>query len=185
MYTLVKELPTIIQTALSRVEYGCKDIEVKTAESLSPGQGGGQGRRSFLVLINLATGAVEQHTGSWGGANPFENRQVDLDQNSYPIPEGLAALKGSMGHPRTFATLYLHPANVAKLLPPKTELNIREVSILRDFHSLTSAGRKNEWARNPQSAPSQAELDSLVSQGLLSRNKAGALSITTAGKNAL
>jgi hypothetical protein len=185
IYEQVKNLPNVLIEALKGVGYGAKDVPVVSAEAVSPHAMSGDGTRGFVIIVNLATGQSELHYGSWGGANPFENRQVDLDTKPYPIPEGMAVIKGTAGYPRTFATVYLNPANVAKMLPPPAELTEREQEILRQFRSLTSAGRKNEWSRYPKSKPSESEIDSLVARGLLSKSRAGAVAITTAGKNSI
>jgi hypothetical protein len=55
---------------------------------------------------------------------------------------------------------------------------------LAQYRSLSSAGRKDEWQRFPASKPSDAEIDALVAKNLLSKNKAGAVSLTTDGRNA-
>jgi hypothetical protein len=66
------------------------------------------------------------------------------------------------------------------MLPAGAEVTEREKEILRIVRSYNSAGRKEAFAYNKITA---AEIDVLVSRKLLSRNKAGAVSITLAGKN--
>jgi hypothetical protein len=60
------------------------------------------------------------------------------------------------------------------------EVTDREQMILRTIRSLTSAGRKEIFA-SEKVRPE--EIDALVQRGLLSKTKAGAVSITTTGKN--
>lgn len=112
-------------------------------------------------------------------------KQVDFDDREKPLLEGFAVIKGILGYPRTIATININPANMVKFLPEPCSVTERQKSILKAFKELTSAGRKDEWARDPESAPSTEELDELVNLGLLSRNKAGATKITVEGKNAL
>jgi len=185
MYAKVRDLPESIQSALRAVSYGAADIEVRAAEKVSPQVCGGDGKRGFCVLIMLATGQREELIGSWGGSNMFNpQNQVDLDSADYPIPDGVAVIKGTMGYPRTFATLYLAPSNIAKLLPAPTELDPRDRWILYTFSGLNSMGRRNEWARY-RDTPSEADLNRLAAAGYLKRSRNGATQITTEGKNAL
>lgn len=187
VFVEVKTLPESILQLLSTVGFNKKDIRVRAVEQVSISQAGGSGRRSFVGFAML-DGSLEPriYYGSWGGANPFENYAVDNDNTLKNMAPGYCILLGyeGGGHP-THATLYIHPENAAKMLPEKSSISERERLILGAYVGLTSAGRKNEWARNPELKPSEGEITSLVEMGLLSRNKAGAVSITTAGKNAL
>jgi hypothetical protein len=167
------------------VRYGATDIEVIAAESVSPSGISGDGMRAFVVIVDLASGQCKSMQGSWGGPNMFNpQNQVDLDRADYPIPEGVAVVKGTTGYPRTFATLYLAPQNVAKLLPAPVELDARDQWILYTFDGLSSKGRRWEWDRE-RDQPSEADLNRLAAHGFLKRAKNGATQITTEGKNAL
>jgi hypothetical protein len=180
----VKTLPDTLRAALKSVEYHCTDIGVEVSDKVSANAQGSAGSRGFVLVVDIASGEMKRHMGSWGGASACENRQVDLDTNTYDMRPGFAVISGSMGYPRTFATMYLHPENMAKYLPAAPQVSDRDRTILDQFNGLTSAGRKDEWSRYPQSRPTETELNSLVSRGLLARNAAGATRITTAGKNA-
>jgi hypothetical protein len=185
-HAITKDLPESIRAVLASLGYGKKDIRIEVSETVVVGQGGGDGRRSFYAIVAL-DGSVppKQEYGSWGGANPFETRRVDHDQTPHPIQSGFAVITGSSGV-NVYATIHVHPSNIAPLLPVKVELNDRLRAVLKAFKELTSAGRKNEWEiYNPSSKPTEAELDELVNRKLLKRNKAGAMSITTEGKNAI
>lgn len=179
-----KTLPATIKAALEEVEYGARDIMARVSDKVSGYSGGNQGQRGFIIIVNIASGEKVTHWGSWGGSNPFTTQQIDVDTNSYPMKPGFVVISGTIGHPRTMATLHLHPENTVKLLPAKSEVSDRDRSILNAFGGLTSAGRKNQWESYPESKPTEGELDSLVSRGLLKRSKNGATQITTAGKNA-
>lgn len=180
MYTLVNELPSCVQNALVSVGYGRKDIEIVKAESVSPFDGGSRGRRGFLVLVNIETGERQIHYGSWGGSNMFNpHNQVDLDDRSYPLPPNGCAIKGSQGD-KVWATLYLHPSNVLALLPAASEtLPEDERRALRAFVSLKASYRKDAIGKEYDRL-----VGNLVQSGHLSRSKAGAVTITTKGKNA-
>ena len=90
-----------------------------------------------------------------------------------------------MGFPRTIATINVNPANMVKFLPEPCSITERQKSILRAFRGLTSAGRRDEWARDPVNAPTVEELNELVKLKLLSRSSNGATKITVEGKNAI
>jgi hypothetical protein len=182
VFVSVRELPPCLQRALESVQYGAKDVALVAAETVCLLDPGGQGRKGFAVLVNLETGERKKLEGSWGGANMFNpSNSVDLDRADYTLPPGGAVVQGSIGYPRTFARILLHPTNLVPLLPPKPELSDRQQRIMRMYNGYTSAYRKEELTRMKVTP---AEIDDLVAKGLLSRNKAGATQITTAGKNA-
>jgi hypothetical protein len=79
---------------------------VIAADRVESAAGGSQGRRGFVTILNLDTGASRRLTGSWGGSNMFTASPVDEGDAVIPIPSNGAVLKGSMGYPRTFATIY-------------------------------------------------------------------------------
>jgi hypothetical protein len=66
------------------------------------------------------------------------------------------------------------------MLPAAPTVSERDGRILGACKSYTSAYRKEWFARNKVT---DTELDALVSAGYLKKNKAGAISITTSGKN--
>jgi hypothetical protein len=180
MYVTITELPDTITSALKSVGYGRKDINVEPRETVSVQDMGSSGRRGFVVLVDIATGRTELHQGSWGGANMFNPANaVDLDGAERQIIPGMAVIKGSEGD-TVYATLYLHPDNLVKMLPAKPEVTKREAGILYVFCAYKSSSRKEELARK---GVTPAELASLVTRGFLSVNKVGT-TITTTGKNA-
>jgi hypothetical protein len=178
-----KELPDTLREALRQIGYSGQDVPVEVTTEVSPYSPAGEGSRGFSAVVELSTGRSKVHHGNWGGGSPATQAQVDVDDRESPLLPGFAIIKGSTGN-RTFATIYLNPENVAKYLPAPVSLTDRELGILAQFRALSSAGRKDEWQRFPASKPSDEEIDSLVAKGLLSKNKAGAVSLTTDGKNA-
>lgn len=184
MHIAVKTLPDTIKTALKSVQYGKVDIAVQVVDAVSPYSEGSQGRKGFVLILDIQSGDAQKTEGDWGGAG-LGYRQVDLDDRNYNIQPGFAVVKGTEGYGGTFATLYVHPNNFAKFLPETASITDREKNILKQFSGLTSAGRKYEWDNYPESRPSDDELSSLVERGLLSRNRTGATKITTDGKNAI
>lgn len=187
MHIKVSTLPRHLQAKLSQVGYHRPDIAIEARETVSIQDFGGDGRRAFFFPFSLdaSKGCGEVVYGSWGGPNPFETRQPDADNRDHAIPVGCGVVKGSDGGPgRMHATLYVHPATIAPLLPAMPVITERQGAILRMWAQLTSAGRKYEFERNPKLRPTEAELVDLVGLGLLSRNRAGAVAITTEGRNA-
>ncbi len=178
-----KELPASLKEALRQVGYGAQDVAVEVVTTVSPLSPGGEGQRGFSAVVELSTGRSKIRHGNWGGGSPATQAQVDVDDRESPLLPGFAIIKGATGN-RTFATVYLNPANVVKYLPAAVALTERELGILAQFRSLSSAGRRDEWQRFPESRPSDAEIDALVAKGLLFRNSIGSVSVTTAGKNA-
>lgn len=181
MFVPVIVLPGSVQNALRSVGYAKSDIKVSAVETVSMFDAGSNGMRGFFTLINMGSGEFSTTYGSWGGANAFESNPVDRNEQNHALPANFAAIKGASGSPGTFAQVYVHPSNVAAMLPKVAEVSQREKDILDAFKSLTSAGRKDSFARGKVKAP---ELATLVQRGLLKANKAGAMSITTEGKNA-
>jgi hypothetical protein len=180
VYVDTRDLPDSLRASLSDAGYHRKDIAIEPRETASMVGFSGQGRKAFVVLVDLATGRTESHSGSWGGANMFSPQNaVDLDTTERPIPPGMAVIKGTSGYHGCFATIHLHPDNVARLLPSKPEVTEREASILGTF-GYKPGYRKERWQ---EMGVTPIELDALISRGMLSKNRAGAISITTAGKN--
>jgi hypothetical protein len=185
MYVEVKSLTPAVQSALKAVSYGSRDIQVITTDKVSPSVAGGDGQRGFVIVINLTTGKREHVTGSWGGANMFNpTNVVDLDTGQYVIPTDGVVIKGTTGYPRTFATLYT--TATGNLLPAATgdveTLTDVELQALYCHKSIKGGQYRREEMTRRGVGPST--VDSLVDRGYLKRNRAGAVSITTKGKNA-
>lgn len=186
MHAEVKTLAPAVQAALKDVGYGARDIEVKVQSEVTlRSSASWKGARGFVMAVNLDTGTrTDVQHGEWGGANPFFRNAVDETQERYILPPNGIVIKGQTGHPRTFATIYVHPSQMARFLPPATEeLTTVEQNALYCHHSIKGGQyRRNELAyrRVPASV-----VDNLVERGYLQRNRAGATSITVQGKNAL
>lgn len=107
---------------------------------------------------------------------------IDLDDSEHAMTPGGAVISGTIGQ-TTYARVILHPQNVAKLLPPAwSDVTDKERKILAAVGGLKSGPYRKEALARLQAT--DADMDTLVQKGLLSKNKAGAISITTAGKNA-
>ena len=186
-YVDVKNLDAPIRAALESLGYGRKDIDVRTVEKLELGDSGvGDGYRAYTCLVNMATGEHTTTWGSWGGANMFDRRNaVDNDTREYTLPPNGVVLKGHKGGGRPVAaTLYIPAAMRARVLPaaPSEDLPVTHKDALYCFRSYKSGPYRVQELRRRK--VTQEVLDDLVTRGLLSRNRAGSMALTTAGKNA-
>lgn len=184
MHVETKQLAPAIRRALESVSYGARDIEVVAADSVSGHSEGGQGQRGFVLILNLDTGRFQTVNGSWGGANPWDRRAVDLTDERIALPENGCVIKGQVGYPRTFATVYAAPNSVGRFLPSGEEevLSDAEQQAIYCFAAIKGGEyRREELQRRGVSGET---VDSLVERGYLKRNKAGATMITVKGKNA-
>jgi hypothetical protein len=173
-------LPGVLRKALKDVGYRSRDISVVPQVRVNLNPYAGDGERGFAVLVNLSTGATKTVHGDWGGYSPAGGPSIDRDRGEHPLPRDGVAIVGSSGGRGTYATIYVHPDSVVPLLPGDVEMTDREAGILRSM-GYTSSYRKELFA-DMKVQPS--DVDALVKRGWIARNKAGALSLTTAGKNA-
>jgi len=181
MFCKTRELPDCLQSALKSVGYAKADIQVIVREKESIGSPGGDGYRSFAVIVNMSTGERQTHWGSWGGPCIFApNNRVDNDFNEYTIPPNGAVITGYTGGASgvTRASVTLSPANVLPMLQEVNHLTEEELNVLGIIRSYTSAYRKQLLTGKG------AVIDRLVDGGYISRNKAGSISLTTKGKSA-
>jgi hypothetical protein len=184
VHVKTKDLAPSIRSALKGVGYGAADIEVIPADEISVQRSGyGAGSRGFSTLVDLSTGRHETLRGSFGGPGlGSRGNRVDLDRSTYPIPAQTVVIQGSEGHPRTFASIYAPPDTLASLslAAPKLALSPGERDGLNIIGAYVSSYRPEAFRR---AGVTPADIDALVARGLVRRNAAGAVSITTAGKN--
>ncbi len=178
----VKQLPTTVQTALKTAGYNRRDIAVEPSETFQLAPGWADGYRGIAVAINMESGETKSFWGSWGGANPFSQTQVDSDDRQHAIPVNGVAFVGQEGGGKpTSGRLYVRPDQITKVLPPIDEtITERDRSILAIFGGIKSGYRAEYLER---ASVSKNELEWLVLNGFLKRNKAGSLQITPKGKN--
>lgn len=185
MHVIVKELSPHIQDALASVGYHVKDIRVVAAQMLDTQAIANDGQRAYCIIVNLDTGEHKAMSGNWaGGGWASGSNIVDAGSDRVPMPLNAAVIKGTQGHPRTFATLYAHPNTTGKMLPSGEDeaLSDDDQQALYCFGAIKGGEyRRDEMRRRNVS---DATVDSLVERGYLKRNKAGATQITTSGKNA-
>lgn len=180
-FVAVKSLPETIKDALRSVGFAKADVAVVASQSVTLASSYGQGFRAYAVGLDIVTGTKRTIYGSWGGANPFE-RSIPDAQPTLDIPVNGAVITGQEGGGRPVsATIHVAPGTVAPWLNPPSDVTDRDRSILAIFGGIKPGYRAEYLGR---ANVTDAEVDSLVSRGFLSRNKAGATAITTAGKNA-
>ena len=107
---------------------------------------------------------------------------VDNDRREYEIPANGAVVSGVQGGGRpVYASIRVNPATLAPLLPAKADLSERQRVILGTIRSTKGGAYRLEALREYEVKPE--EIDTLVAGGFLKKNKAGAISMTTAGDN--
>lgn len=188
MHVEVKELSEAVRKALDSVSYGARDIEVIPSYSVSGQVAGGAGMRGFVLIINLDTGKFEVVNGSWGGDNILSNSPVDSSNEDIPIPPNGAVIRGTRGHPRTFARIYAHPNATGSYLLPEGNATAPELlsEVEQQAIYCFAAIKGGEYRRDEMRRRNVTTetVDSLVERGYLKRNRAGSVQITTKGKNA-
>lgn len=185
----VRDLPPGLQTALKRLGFRGRDISVRADATPSMSDSGGDGTRGFFQVVDILNGRVLHETeGSWGGPNMFSQKPMDkLDAAPYSLKPGQAAIKGHTGG-RMWAYIMYHPSDKDTILPVKDSVSLTPAEkTALNVLSFTSAYRADAWRR--EDLPGRYEISNpliqgLISKGLVATNKAGALMLTTAGKNA-
>jgi hypothetical protein len=182
MIIAVRDLPESITRALADLNYRRVDIKAEAVESAELNDYGSTGRRAFVCIVDLVSGERRVTYGSWGGPNPFNPRNaVDCDSRTYVIPANTIVIQGDEGHGPTYCRLLANPATLTPLLPAPSSLSERATGLLAVYRSYVGSYRAETL--RAMNATSE-ELDALVDGGYLKRNKAGAISITTTGKQA-
>lgn len=187
MHVEIKSLPAHVQNAIAKVKHSGRDIECIECNTVNPEYYGSDGSRGVFGIFD-SNGYGQIHYGSWGGPNMFSSPAVDKSNVDVNLPDGKFALKGSNGN-FNYIKLYANASTLTELCPQKnvdTELTDIEREVLWAHVNRTSAYRKQHYYDHKITAAQlELALDSLVGNGLIKRNKAGATSITTDGRNTL
>jgi hypothetical protein len=187
----VKSLPQGIQNALRHIPFNRRDIEVVEASSYSPGDGNTafEGNRSFLLVVDIKTGRIEDSMqGSWGGENPFETKRIHTDTSSHPIASGNVVIRGESGGRGTFARIMVNPADKGLLVTEEAQtvdLTDDEKKALGIINSTKSGYRADEFGRQGigDYSTNNPLIQSLEKKGLL-KIMASGIRVTTSGVNA-
>jgi hypothetical protein len=184
MHVELTDLSPVIRRALESVDYHARDVSLEAKDEVDlRTYGGGAGARGFVTVINLTTGKFHTEVGDWGGPG-LGNRLADFSEDRVKLTDEMAVIVGTMGHPRTFAHIYANGTVLGRFLPSGEEevLTDTELKGLYVYSSIKSGYRRNELDR--LHVLEHPTIDSLVDRGYLKRNRAGAVQITTKGKNA-
>lgn len=186
-YVMVKELPKGIQFALKEIGYGRKDIRIEPRSTYSPSYPADDGARGFTAVVDLTTDRYKVEWGSWGGANMFTQKQVDLDTKNYPIPVNGVVIQGQSGRGQpTYAVIQANPDNLQKLLPSgaEVELDDKEKKAIKIIKSYKPGYRPDAFDREGlgKYSPENPIIKKFIDNGLVKVTGAG-LQITLAGKN--
>lgn len=188
-YLPIKDLPPTLAKALKNVlGYNKRDIEVITSPDFEPPSPAFEGSRSFVLAVNLETGATNIEYGSWGGASINSRNRIDYADKPTRIPPNSVAVVGESGGRGMFARVYVSPDNVSQLLETSEveELTKDEKNALILVRTIKPGYRAEEMRR--RGIPGEYNISnpiykSLEAKGLIKTNVKGSISVTTEGKN--
>jgi hypothetical protein len=177
-----QEVPAVFRRAFPG--YKGRRWRVRVAESVTLSQTyWSGGSKSTYRLLRLDNGATAQAPVD----SPFDQRGIE--GNTYEIPEGFAVVEHSRFCGKDMGlTIHAGPENLRPLLPAPEELSDHLRAALNIIGGIKGGHhRRDEWERRllpGQYGPNHAFIVELEAKGLVKVNKAGAVSITTAGRNA-
>ncbi len=181
-----KCLPPHLAAALSAVGYARPDIRVLSARTVETGSTGQSGRRSFGVLVSLASGARTGHYGSWGGPSLHGRGLID-GGGVVTLASDEAYIAGSSGYGPTYAVVHVHPDVYGELCAGGVSADVDELTDAEHHAIYCFAAIKGGQYRRDELRRRRvpdSTVDALVERGYLKRARNGATSITTKGKNA-
>jgi hypothetical protein len=185
-HVAVKNLPSSLQSALAGIGFHKPDISVESVRGYYLSGAPDNGTRNIVAAVNLTTSAYKIEMGSWGGGNPFERKQVDLDGTVRRIPMKFAIIKGTNQGSKTIsARILINPEDIQQVLPEKTETEIseKEKIAINIIGGIKSGYRADLFSRHGL-GPYKPE--NPIIQSMLAKQwiKIGAgVQITTLGKN--
>lgn len=185
VYVETKTLPPTVLAALADIGFNRPTIAIEPRETDSFSTGAyGDGYQGFTVLVDIDTGRAESFNGSWGGANPFNpGNAVDRDDKQRPVPANACIIHGQRGGGKPVsADIVIHPSRAAKYLPaPSADMPDRLKAIMSVYRYYNSRGRAEAFGRI--GIPSGDETSELQRLGYIKVTRAGAVSVTAAGRN--
>jgi len=167
-----------------RGSYTGSKFKVKVTDSMSiPIDAGlwSSGSKDTYLIIRLADGKAISPPGQ--SSSPFSGTRQEVPVKLEP---GIAVVEHTIFRGKDLGlTFYVHPSDVAKLLPDNStnDLSDDEKLVLHCIKSFTSSYRKQEFSRlsNKSEKVWNNLLDDLKAKGLVAKNG----SITMSGKNAI
>ena len=142
VYVPTKELPVFINKVLKEHRYTKRDIEVLARDKVeSFGYATSEGNRPYAIAINLGTGQSKSVLGDYTGVASDLKGTVSLREN-------MAIVTGEYGGRGSFARLYIHPTNMARLLPSNdVALGEDEKYALKYISIYNTGGRKEAFSQ--------------------------------------
>ena len=145
------------------------------------------GTKDEYVLVSL----VDKQSLGLPTSHPYFDRKDDGSRvgnvELRELPPNVVLVQGGTfcGKAAT-VTVFVRPDNLATLLPPPVQLPPQELAALNIIASTKSSYRHDEFSRSGLGAYSASNqwVVALQERGLVKVNKAGAVSITTEGRNA-
>jgi hypothetical protein len=188
---LVKDLPPILQSALKEWGWTKRDIPLVTVE---PDGRVGMGRGSMARLVYLDTGLMSHNLhgkSDYAYEGGFEGTDRDTGLTETHILPGQALVYQAYGGRYQRILVYLHGPDLDQLEEGNAHgkgaasLTERQKAILAIFAHRKPAYRGDEMHRLHlgEYSATNPEIAALISLGMVAVNKAGALSLTTKGKN--
>lgn len=174
MHTDAPEVLALVRAAFPQANVPKGHLEVEPFKPVHPTSywnGGGKDHWAFVRLADLQPSDPIPENGS--GFTPDVARIESL-------PEGFALVRWAQSAKWPCATVFLHPDNITKMLPPAVALTPDEELVLVITGSLKSFARPDEARRcGIEAAQWEASKASLIAKGLLLKSGA----ITTEGRN--
>lgn len=182
----VSQLPAHIVLDIKHAGYNRNTIRVNVSEDYSISGGGASAGERSLVLVLNKSGVVNTYRGDWGGGSIFVQRAADTDDRRRKIEDGHFIFKGIEGGSRPmYATLTIN-AHDAATLQPKTSTAItdQEREVIRVINGLKPSYREQGMRERKLGFYSATNplIASLVAKGCVKVNRAGAISLTVAGR---
>jgi hypothetical protein len=146
------------------------------------------GSRAEYVLVNLIT----RETWSVPTSHPYFDRADNGDRcgnlELRELPPDTCLISGGIfcGKPGSIA-IHVRPENMTAMLPaPGPELSAQQKSALDVICTIRGGARRDEFDRRSLGAygADNPHVSALLAAGLAKKNKAGAVSVTTDGRNA-
>lgn len=151
-YILIKDLQKSfpkLAGAYSQIFRGKPKIAINSATQITLSGSSGDGYKAIAVLYHDEQ--IKVIEGSWGGSNMFVATPVDDYKKPIPIHSGDAIMECQVGAHES-CTLYIHPDNIAKMLPPPEggDITSLEKLMLGILVGLISSARLEEFKNGLQ-----------------------------------
>lgn len=180
-----QDVPAALRRAVGF--YTGRTFHVEGTESVSiQGTIWSGGTRSTYLLVRMSDGSTAPLDTSKASVKPGDpfGWIPDVEGSSLALPEGYAVAEHCIFCGKDMGIhFYVHPSNLAPLLPAPVTLTERQMRILTVFAGIKASYRKEELRRYGIDLTDE-DKQGLVALGLMTINKAGAAALTIEGRNA-